>query len=592
MNNNNQPIQSARPRLNFVEIRKCLAFAWKTDRRMCLATGVLSLGYLLQTLMPIILAGIVSSTITGQMWLAVVFAVVWLLANTGNWLIIAVGVMYDSRFREKLRFAAQWRVMKALLSPATIEHYRDVRLAKLRERFAECGDLAGRTWSAFFDLANSLIFPIGMTMVALWLTPMAWILLPCCIPGLLVVSKQASLERASLEESAPAGKQIEEVMSWLASESNASHARHIGAVTWLRAGFAGEVTRWAKIRQRRAIQTELLAMAAHLFYILGAAGLLAWTLIIDTPNMVTASTVSGLLVVIVMLYGSVFGVQEMYVDAAGVATAISDITQIEEIASQAIKVSAQVGTRGSIILDQAGYTYPGAKQPALYPMSLMIPAGIKVAIVGSNGAGKTTLVDLLSGVYRPTTGQVKVGEGKALLDEVATGAFQNGLHIAHSLRIEVAAGKGENSVTDTEVTAAIDRSGASSFAQELDRDLLLQPVSGGQRQKLSAARSNLDEHAWLGLFDEPSSALDAHAERELFQNIFGWGYTPPVSNKNSSIAPTTIIVSHNLAVGALAQMVIHLEDGKLVAYGSHAQILETDPSYAQAYNAQLAAYRD
>lgn len=611
-------------KLDFNEAAKCIRFAWQTNPRLCLASGILSIGYLLQTLMPLLLSGIISSVTTGNAWLAVLFLLIWILANEGNWIVIAVGMVFGNRFRDQLRFAAERRTLKALLAPNTIEHYRDSRLTKIRQRFAECGDLVGQTWSIFFELANSLIFPVGMSIIALWLTPAAWVLLPCCLPGLLLSSKQAQLQRLALEASGPSSSKMDSIIEWLADEHNASHARHIEAVNDIRSRYHHEALQWGLVRSKYGTKAELIGITTHLLYILAAVGLLSYTLLTGAATAATAGTITGLLVIIVMLYGSVFGVQESYIDAAGVSAAVSDILIIEKISSEYEPAQVDFGSYGDIILDRVSYTYPGASCPALEPITLTIPAGATLAIVGNNGAGKTTLVDMLSGACRPTTGTITFGKVAEKSDKnkmadnstqtfskqdrtehtqsdlrkpvnliedfapthAVTGAFQNGLRIAHSVRTEVSAGRGREGgdMSQIEVCAALEKSGAEDFTTQLSRDLLMNPVSGGQWQKLAVARTQVDAYSWLGLFDEPSSALDAYAERELFSLI--------MQRSKTSRKSTTVLVSHNLAAGSLADLVAHLDKGKLVCFGTHTELIERDPQYAKAYLAQIDAYQD
>jgi ATP-binding cassette, subfamily B, bacterial len=254
-----------------------------------------------------------------------------------------------------------------------------------------------------------------------------------------------------------------------------------------------------------------------------------------------------------------------------------------------------------IELAGVSYCYPGRHQPTLRNLSAFLPAGVTVAIVGDNGAGKTTLVSLLAGLSRPTSGRILVdGTDLTALDPEAwrlriSAGFQD--HARFEFTIGRAVGLGWlPSEADAEaVTAALDRAGAPDLGTHGPAGLATQlgpewpggiDLSGGQWQKLAIGRAMMRPEPLLLLLDEPTAAIDAETEHELFAR-----WTRATRHARQRTGAITVLVSHRLATVRMADLILVLRDGGICEHGTHEELIAAGGWYAELFELQARAYR-
>jgi len=270
--------------------------------------------------------------------------------------------------------------------------------------------------------------------------------------------------------------------------------------------------------------------------------------------------------------------------------------------------AAQAGTRPApdrlgegIELRGVRFTYPGTERPVLDDVSLRLPAGATVALVGENGSGKTTLVKLLLAMYRPDAGQILV-DGHCLDDldpahwrAAASAAFQDfsRFHLPAVEAIGLADLPGLDDAPAA--AAALERAGAADLADQLPDGLATRVgstftgghgLSGGQWQKLALGRAMRREQPLLLVLDEPTASLDAQAEHALFER-----YAQAAARTSARTGAITVLVSHRLATARSADLIVFLEQGRVVEVGSHQQLTTAGSRYAELFELQAAAYR-
>jgi ATP-binding cassette subfamily B protein len=268
---------------------------------------------------------------------------------------------------------------------------------------------------------------------------------------------------------------------------------------------------------------------------------------------------------------------------------------LDASADQAVPASLRHGIR----LERVSFSYPGTTKLVLEDVSLSLPAGSVVAIVGENGAGKSTLVKLLAKLYEPTSGalyadetplaRVRADVWRARL----AGAFQDFFKFEFLARQSVGLGDLPHLDDEPAVRAAVARAGADDVVARFPGGLATQlgptwpggvDVSFGQWQKLALARGFMRDRPLLLVLDEPTAALDAETEHALFER-----YAAAASEDREG--RITLLVSHRFSTVRMADLIVVLDGARLVEVGTHDELVARKGQYAQLYGIQAAAYR-
>lgn len=250
-----------------------------------------------------------------------------------------------------------------------------------------------------------------------------------------------------------------------------------------------------------------------------------------------------------------------------------------------------------IRVDRVTFAYPGATGPALHDVSLDLPAGSVVALVGENGSGKTTLVKLLTGMYEPSEGTISVDGVDLSTIEPDTwrrrtsAAFQDFCRFELLVRESIGVGDVDRVDDPVAVVAAVDRAGAGDVVSGLPRGLDAQlgrawggaELSGGQWQKVALARGLMRPAPMLTVFDEPTAALDPLSEHALFERFAASAREP---ERCQSI---TLLVSHRFSTVRMADRIVVLDGGRVKETGSHAELVAQGGLYAELYSLQAHA---
>ena len=250
-----------------------------------------------------------------------------------------------------------------------------------------------------------------------------------------------------------------------------------------------------------------------------------------------------------------------------------------------------------IRLENVGFAYPGTDRLVLQNVTLDLPTGAVVAIVGENGAGKTTLVKLLSKFYEPTSGAIYVdGQPLARMPAAAwrehlSGAFQDFFRFEFHARHSIGVGDVRRLDDEPAITAAVDRAGADDVVSRLAAGLNTQlgstwpagvEVSFGQWQKIALARGFMRDYPLVLFLDEPTAALDAETEHALFERF------ATAARGGSGL---TILVSHRFSTVRMADLIVVLDGSCVVETGTHEQLMAKRGAYSELYGIQAAAYR-
>ncbi len=248
-----------------------------------------------------------------------------------------------------------------------------------------------------------------------------------------------------------------------------------------------------------------------------------------------------------------------------------------------------------IRLTDVSFTYPGAPEPALRDVSLTIPHGKVVALVGANGSGKTTLAKLVAGLYLPTAGRLtwngvdlREADRDAVFDQVAV-LGQDFPRWPMTARANVHIGRSDQLPDQERIERAASEAGAAGLVEGLPHgwDSLVvkgfergTDLSGGQWQRLGSARARY-RGAPLLIVDEPTAALDPQAEVEAFRSL----------RSLADDGTTVLLITHRLAATATADLIYVLDHGRLAGAGTHRELMsEPGGLYRAMYELQAAQY--
>jgi ATP-binding cassette subfamily B protein len=245
--------------------------------------------------------------------------------------------------------------------------------------------------------------------------------------------------------------------------------------------------------------------------------------------------------------------------------------------------------------EHVNFTYPGAAEPALIDINLHLPPGSSLALVGENGSGKTTLIKLLTRLYTPDSGRVLLDglslnewNDEALKARIGV-IFQDFTRYQMLVGENVGAGDERYFEDEARWRQAAAKGQAAEFIERLGSGYQTQlgkwfkdgqELSGGQWQKIALARAFMRTGADVLVLDEPTAAMDARAEAEIFEHF-----------RSLARERITILISHRFSTVRMADQIAVLDRGRIIEQGSHEALMALGGHYAQLFSLQARGYR-
>ncbi|CAN7287220.1 ABC transporter ATP-binding protein [Devosia sp. LjRoot16] len=396
----------------------------------------------------------------------------------------------------------------------------------------------------------------------------------------------------------PERRQLEYLRQIGASADSAKEIKLFGLGEFLSGRFKGLsdqiLIENRNLSIKRALQTGLLASISTLTYY-AAYAYIVWRTLHGEFSIGTLVFLSGSFS---QLNGYLQQILIGFTQIAGQSLYLDDLFSFFEIKPTILDPKHPkpfpLPVKQGLVFENVGFRYPGSENWAVRNLSFAVPAGETLALVGENGAGKTTIVKLMTRLYDPDEGRITL-DGIDL-KEFATAdlrthigvIFQDFLRYSFTAsdnigvgRIEVAADR-ERIVSAAEQSLAdpVIRKLPEGYDQMLGRTFLKgQDLSGGEWQKIAIARAYM-RNAEIIILDEPTAALDARAEAEVFTRF-----------KNLAEGTTAVLISHRFSTVRMADRIVVLADGKVEEQGTHAELMANGGRYAELFELQAQGYR-
>ena len=516
-------------------------------------------------------------------------------------------VNHSVKISERAQQFIDQRLISLTAAIPGVEHHESPRyadeLSLLRERRRLLGELPNAlalNTSATIQLVGSALL-LGAIHPALLLLPLL------IVPGLLLDARAIRVDERAREANTERRRERLHLFERATAADSAKEVRLFGLAEELR----GRHERVTSELVRETDRANLLAAAIRLggaaifaAGFVGGVGLVLWEALGGraTPGeVVLAVTLAR------QLNGSVMAVANFGGYLRLVAKQTTRYLWLLDYSRDATRRASPDGAAAvpralvdGITIERASFRYPGTEADVLREVSLRLPAGTVVALVGENGAGKTSLVKLLARFYEPASGRILV-DGQAL-SAFDAADWQRSISLASQdfARFEFiareAVGVGDlAAIEDRElVAAAIDRAGAGGVRTSLPAGLDTQlgqtweggvELSGGEWQQLALGRAFMRPEPLLLIFDEPTAAIDAPTEHALFERF------AEQARSQASRGTVTLIVSHRFSTVRMADLIVVLDNGAVRESGSHEELMARDGLYAELYSLQARGYR-
>ena len=596
----------------FAYSRRAMVLVWQTSPRLTYLLGGLTL---IAGLLPALIAyvgklivdQVIASSAYYQQWQQFDSAdstwLLWLLLIEAILVIGLVGIQRGiSAVQSLLRALLGHRVNVMILEKAQTlslaqfedSEFYDKLVRARREASSRPLALVNKT----FGLLQNAIALAGFSVLLWQFSPWVIVMLfVAALPGFLAEAKFSGQAFRLFRWRSPESRKQNYLETLLAREDSVKEIKLFGLgklfLNRYKAIFDGLYHEDRSLTLRRDGWGFVMSViASATFY---AAYL--WVVFDTVTAVITLGAMTMYLVVFKQGQGaitaSLTSISGMYEDNLYVSNLYEYLEQPGEEFNGGKKTGSQ--PQDGIRFENVSFSYKGSSQLALDTVSFHLPAGHSLAIVGENGSGKTTLIKLMSRLYQPTSGRILFDgtdinewDGEALRAHIGV-IFQDFLRYQFTVGENL--GVGQLSVFDDKASwqQAAEKGGAADFIDRLPATYNTQlgrwfkggqELSGGQWQKLALSRALIRQDADILILDEPTAAMDAQAEADIFNRF-----------KEASTGKTVVLISHRFSTVRMANEILVIDQGRVVERGNHDSLLKDKGTYARLFTLQAKGYQ-
>ena len=454
-------------------------------------------------------------------------------------------------------------------------------------------------------MAQQLLTLLSLSAAIIAFKPWLLVLLAVAVlPSFLGETRFAMLQYSFLFRWTPQRRLLDYIRFAGASDRTAKEVQMFGLAPWLTGRYRELSSKFYDENRRLSIRKGIVSAALSVFSTLAYYVAYVLILVSAVQGAITIGTLTFLASAFNQSRGHIqsllLGASDIYEESLYLRDLFLFFEMQPAIASKAGARKVPAPIREGFVFEDVGFRYQGAERWAVRHVSFRVAPGERLALVGENGAGKTTLTKLIARLYEPT-------EGRILLDGIdlrdydldslrrAIGViFQD--FVRYDMRFDENIGVGEidsvsshiESGTPETIKVAAEKSLATSLLPRLGegyRQMLGRrfeggvDLSGGEWQKVALARAYMRQ-AQLLILDEPTAALDARAEYEVFQR-----FAELVAGRMA------VLISHRFSTVRMADRIVVLKDGEVVEDGSHEVLVGQRGLYSELFAMQAAGYR-
>ncbi|AMY09058.1 Putative multidrug export ATP-binding/permease protein [Luteitalea pratensis] len=448
-------------------------------------------------------------------------------------------------------------------------------------------------------LAQQLIIVVSLSVSVLFFSPWLMVVLVLAVvPAFLGESHFAFLGYSLNLSQTPMRRQLDYLRVLGASKETAKELKLFGLGSYITGQYAelsdGLYAQNVALSRRRLAVGSLLSVVSSASYYSAYAYVIYRTVTGDL-SWGSLQFIAG------SIAGASANIQSIFATFSNIADQslfLTDLIEFFRVTPTLSKVAHAIPAprpiRDGFVFEDVSFQYPGNPRPVLEHLDFRISRGERVALVGENGQGKTTLVKLITRLYDPTAGRVLL-DGVDLREydiedlhrEIGV-IFQDFVRYEMSARDNIAVGRLHAAGDDWRIRKAAGRSLAHDVISRLPQgyDQLLGrrfeggvDLSGGEWQKIALARAYLRD-AQLLILDEPTAALDARAELEVFQRF-----------AELTAGKMALLISHRFSTVRMADRIVVLSDGHIKEDGHHDSLVAHGGRYARMFELQAASYR-